>query len=79
MPVFLIFQHISKIYLISDFIMEGEIITIVSDCGLIAVISNIRAFVKLWIRSANLQFSSLHKIVDWQKQGKILGFIDVAR
>jgi len=64
-------QHTSKIYPLLDFILEGEILAIVTDCRLIAVISNIRTFEKLWIGSANLQFSSRHKIVDWQKQGKI--------
>jgi len=29
-------QHTSKIYLLLDFIMEGEIIAVVSDCRLIA-------------------------------------------
>jgi len=29
-------QHTSKIYLLLDFIMEGEILAIVSDCRLIA-------------------------------------------
>jgi hypothetical protein len=39
--------------------------------AVIAAISNIRKIAELWIRLANLQFLSLNKVVEWQKQGKI--------
>jgi len=50
--------------------MEGEILAIVSDGRLIAVISNFGASLKLWVEMANLFFPYPHIIVDWQKQSK---------
>jgi len=70
MPISSDLHHTSKIYLLLDFIMEGEILAIVSDGRLIAVISNFGASLKLWVEMANLFFPYPHIIVDWQKQSK---------
>jgi hypothetical protein len=46
--------------------------------AIIADIYTIRIRVKLWVSLTNLQFPCRQIIVYWQKQCKILDFMDVA-
>ena len=58
---------------IIDVMMKGAIYR---DDRFIAVISDSGASLKLWIRLANLCFPCHRNILDWQKQCKILSFMD---
>ena len=46
--------------------------------AIIAAIANQEVSLKLWVGMANLQLSSHHIIIDWQKQDKILVVLGVA-